>query len=249
MSERPDSKITERIRKILSKTTETGCTQAEADTAFAMASRLLAEHNLSMDEVAASGNTNEEKYVEAATIDTGRWSIEMNLAYHIVKNYFFVEGFFMQSGDNSKLLMLFGTEPNVATAKFTFKALMASAERLWTTYKIIHRRPGSEGRMFRTGVMKGFSDKLKEEREAQEMERDIIQGSSGGTALALVRVEEKTHAELRKAHPELNKKGKSVNRAELKGDQSTLQAGYNAGKKLNLNRGLGGSSQKGIGGR
>jgi hypothetical protein len=47
--------IVERIRKILAKTEEAGCTQAESEAAMAMASRLMAEHNLSMSEVTKGG--------------------------------------------------------------------------------------------------------------------------------------------------------------------------------------------------
>jgi Protein of unknown function (DUF2786) len=246
MSERPTANIIERVRKILAKTQEAGCPQAEAETAFAMASRLLAEHNLCMDDVHVSGGEGEEKFTEESVIETGRWTNEHNLAYHLVKTYFFVEGFFGVRNGNKKPLYLFGTEANVATARHVFLSLLASTDRLWASYRVLHGRPGSEGRIFRVGVIKGFQDKLKEEREAQEMERDILSGNSNGTALAIRRIDELTAQKYREAHPQ-HGKARAGRFASLKGSQSTLQAGYEAGKALNLNRAVEGKAQKGIG--
>lgn len=245
-NERPSASLIERIHKILSKTTEAGCTQQEADAAFAMASRLMAEHNLKMDDVRVSGGgeSAEEKFVEEPAYQTGRWTLECNLAYNIVKTYFFVEGFLGGRVGNQKVLYFFGTEANTATAKHIFNALLSSADRLWTTYRITRNRPASESRLYKTGLMSGFREKLDEERRALKMEQDILRGSSGGTELAIKRVEEMTTQKFKEAHSDLKNKSRSY--AAPSGDRSTLQAGYEAGRSLNLNRGIGGSNRKGI---
>jgi hypothetical protein len=245
VNERPSAKIIDVVRKILSKTTENGCSQAEAAHAFAKAQELLLKHNLSMDDVRCQeGGAAEEKFVEEAAFETGRWTIEQNLAYHVVHTYFFVEGFFGARNGNQKVLYLFGTEANVATARHVFAALLAATERLWVMYKVLNRRPASEARLFRTGVIKGFTDKLKEQREALKMEQDIASGSEGGTALAIRRVEDMTVQKYKEAHPK-HKAGRG-HYADVTGDPSTLQAGYDAGKKLNLDRAVEGNKRKAI---
>jgi hypothetical protein len=89
-------------------------------------------------------------------------------------------------------------------------------------------------------MIKGFSDKLDQQREALKMEQDILKGNTGGTALAIRRIDELTVAKYKEAHPENKKTGKA-HFADLAGDSSTLRAGYEAGKRLNLNRAIGGN--------
>jgi len=243
--ERPKADVIEKVRKILERTERNNCTSSEAETAFAMASRMMAEHNLSMDEVkSASGG---DDWVERGVFETGKWSLENNLVYGIVKEFFFVEGLFTQPNIGKKTLMFFGKDSNVQVAKWTWNALHAAFDRLWTNYKIINGRPAAERRLYVAGLAKGFTEKLRDEREVIEIERDIMSGSSGGTALALVNVNKETRIAFRKQYPTTSKSKSHFSAVE--GDKSTLQAGYEAGKSLNLNRAIGGkvNGRKAIG--
>jgi hypothetical protein len=243
--ERPKASIIERVKKILLKTETANCTQEEAASALAFASRLMAEHNLSMDEVQTSTDKS-ESWMEEEVYETGRWGLEDNLVYGIVKQFFFVEGFFNRKG-GKKVLLFFGKSSNVAAARDTWNSLHAAFDRLWTTYRIIHRRAAGERRLFVSGMAKGFAEKLRDERKAMEIERDIVQGAaSGGTALALANVALQTNAEYHKAHPKHKASGKT-SFADVSGDRSTLQAGYEAGKRLTFNKGVESKAQKGIG--
>ena len=241
MIERPHANLVERLRKILSKTTEAGCTASEAESAFAMASRMMAQHNLSMDDVEAASGETCESFMDEPILETGRWSLEDNLTYGIIKEFFFVEGFFTRQA-GSKVFTLFGTASNVATAKFTWNCLQAAFNRQWMMYKIINRVAASERRMFVTGMVGGFASKMRDERRAMEMERDIVRGFSGGTSLALRSIHAEIKKKLHESHPELSKTGGHVSVA--KGSQSSLDAGYAAGRNLNLNRGVGRSPGK-----
>lgn len=243
--ERPKADLIERVRKILQKTEAANCTQAEAENEFAFASRLMAEHNLSMDEVNASNEVT-ESWMQEDIHETGRWGLDDNLAYHIVREFFFIEGTFQVYG-RRKTLRFFGKASNVEAAKYTWNALHAAIERQWTNYRIINRRPATERRLFVTGLASGFTHKLREERQALEMERDIVKGTaSGGTALALISVAKETHMEFKKQNPNLGKPHKA-NYAAVTGDQGTLAAGYSAGRNLNLSKGVECKAQKGIG--
>ena len=95
MNERPQAMIVELIQKILSKTTESGCTEAEASEAFAKAQAMLLKHNLSMDDVRCKDSKDgEEQFADEGVFQTGRWTYEQNLAYHVIKNHCFIEGYF-----------------------------------------------------------------------------------------------------------------------------------------------------------
>jgi hypothetical protein len=242
-----DEKLVERIRKILAKTVEGGCSPDEAAAAVALAGRLLVEYNLSMDDIHLKGEDSADAFIEEGIFETGRWMMEHNLAYHVVKSFFFVHGFF-GGGASRKNLYLFGTETNVATARHVFTSLLASADRLWTTYRKLNRLPASDRRSYVSGVMKGYYDKLKEERDLLKMERDILRGGSGGTALAICRVEDQLIQKFRETKPGYTKE-RNATFTSLRGSQSTLAAGYEAGKNLNLNRALGTATRKGIEGQ
>ena len=241
--QRPQAKVVEIIKKLLAKTVENGCTTAEAAEAFAKATEFLTKHNLTLDDVRCKGGSEgEESFVEEPAFETGRWTIEMNMAYSIVREFYFVEGIFLARNGNQKVLYLFGTETNVAMAKHIFVALLATAERLWTIFRICKKRPASDRRIYLTGLLKGFHDKLREEREALKMEQDLLRGSSGGTALAIRRVEDMTVAKYKEKHPKTKNSGGGF--ANVQGDAGSLKAGYEAGRRLNLQRTLGSSGGK-----
>lgn len=226
-------KLIETIRKILSKTEAAGCTPAEAEAAFAMASRFLAEHNLTMDDVAFDDPPC--SWAEESIDEMGRWTLEHNLCYGILKSYFFVEGYLDPKG-RRKSLCLFGKPENVATTRHVWAALHAAFDRHWKEYRARHGLPASERRLFVSGIAKGFSQKLKEEREAQEIERDLLTGRSGGTALALRDVMEQTSLALKQRHKDLKKRNTTF--AGTSGLKSTLEDGVRVGRSLNLNKAI-----------
>ena len=248
-NERPNELWVAKIRKILTKTEDAGCTQEEAEAAFALATRLMAEHNLEMSDVEVNDDAPKVEWSEADIFTCARWSYENNLAYGIVKEYAFVEGYFGWSyanGKARKVLRFFGKKDNVATAQFMFNALLAAYDRLWITYRYLTGRPATDRRIYVAGIAMGFRDKLRDERKAMEIERDILKGkNSGSTALALVSVSEETTQKYKQAHPEC--KDKRGHYAGLRGTDGTLNDGYKAGRSLNLNRAIGGAGMKRLG--
>jgi Protein of unknown function (DUF2786) len=253
--EQAKNDVIERVRKILSKTEKSGCTPEEAQLAFQKASRILAEHNLEMADIEQK-EAGSESWTEDDVYESGKWTLEDNLAYGIVRRHFFVEGFFMgkwANGKHRKVLRFFGRPHNVETGKWAFNALHDAFDRLFGEFRKRTGAPATDRRIFISGVASGFAEKMNEERLAMQIERDLVGGkSSGSTALAVVSLEEQTTLAYRAAHSSFFKKdGKAKGRASsfdgLTGSNSALAAGYQAGRQLSLNRSLGGSQRKGIG--
>ena len=72
----------ERVKKLLIKTEAAGCTQAEAEAAFKMASRIMAEHNLTMDEVDQAAPDAEEGWDETGVGEhSRRWNFEYSCGW------------------------------------------------------------------------------------------------------------------------------------------------------------------------
>jgi hypothetical protein len=246
MESRPDSTVIERVRKILKRTEQAGCTQAESEQAFQVASRLMAEHNLDMATIDVADSGPESQWEESEVAESQRWTLEDNLACGIVKNYFFVEPYLKQVGKGGpKTLIFFGRAENIQAATFVFDALHRAFDRLFMHYRIVNDRPASERRMFIAGVCAGFTRKLKDERAALEIERDCIHGTDNGTAIMLASVSELTKQKFDDAHGALLKSAKK-RFAPLAGDRSALEAGIEAGRKLNLSRKIGGVKPKSI---
>ena len=78
MNEKPKDDIVAVIRKILSRTEQNGCTPAEAEVAFAMAARKMAEHNLTMEDVRVSEH-GEESWREEVVEHVMLWNLEDKL--------------------------------------------------------------------------------------------------------------------------------------------------------------------------
>ena len=96
---------------------------------------------------------------------------------------------------------------------------------------------------------------MEDERRAMEAERDLVQGkTSGSTALALAGIGEQTIMAYKEHHPECftKKAARSSsgggNYASVTGDPSAFEAGQQAGRSLNLNRAIGGSSTRKLAG-
>jgi len=244
--------VIERVRKILAKTENAGCTQAEAELAFQTASRIMAEHNLDMAEVEQK-DEGSVSWVEEDAFETGRYTLEDNLAYGIVHRHFFVEAFFSfkwVNGKARKVLRFFGQPHNVETAKWAFNALLDAFDRLFREYRKTSGCPATDRRLFISGVANGFSEKMNDERRAMATERDLLQGKvSGSTALAVLDIAKQTNVAFQEAHKSFFKKdgstkGRASSFAAVTGSRSSFEAGQAAGRNLNLNRAIGGSQQR-----
>jgi hypothetical protein len=254
MSERPKADVIEKVRKLLAKTEAMGASQAEAESAFKLASRIMAEHNIEMAEIEARDGPAELDWLEDAVGDTGKWTLEQQLAYAIVKDFFFIEGFFngiVKDGKRRKLLMFFGRADNVQVATFTYQALLNAFNDLFYIYRTKTGCPASERRLFTTGVAQGFRSRLEDERRAVEIERDILSGKQGGTAIVLASVKDQTLQKYKEAHPETSTRKHRSSFTQARGSQGALDAGIAAGRNLNLNRSIGGDAggRKAIEGR
>lgn len=250
MTENPNKGIIAIIRKILARTTDNGCTEAESTAAFAHAARKMAEHNLTMEDMAGTKAT-EESWLQEDIGTSGRWLLEDNLRYGILKNYFFVECFRRPEGNGQKTLVVFGTPENVAVARHVWDALGNAFDYHWLVYRTIAGLSASEKRLFVMGMADGFTQRLKEERAAQVIERDLCRGFDAtggpGTALALTSIADKLQLAFKAA---IGKTKNGTSRfAATEGSQSTLEAGRAAGRSLNLNRGIGAAAAQTITGK
>ena len=198
-----------------------------------MASRKLAEHNLTVEDVALADG-HEDSWLDEDIHSTGRWSLENSSVGNILREFYFVKGY-LRVERGCKRFALFGKAENVATAKYVWTVLHASFDRCWYMHKYLHNRPASERRLFVNGMVKGFTEKMR-------AERDLSTGKN--TGLALISIDEKTTLAFEGAHPDARVKTSRF--AKATGDPSTFHAGVKAGRDLKVNRAVGSNGRKAI---
>jgi hypothetical protein len=237
-----------KVQKLLRMTENKGCSEAEAQNALARASKLLFEHNLSMDDVKGSFGERDEEFIEEDVVSLHQWTQEEQLCYSICTDFFFVQGY-LSRHVGRKTLIFFGTPANVQTAKFVYYSLGAAMERLWLGYKITNGKPASERRAYVIGVAKGFKDRLEQERRTDIARRDVMEMTQPGrgTEMVLAGKSAALNEAFDLVRENRNLKARNGRFAEIKGEQSTLDAGIAAGRKLTLNRAVGGPKRKSIG--
>lgn len=231
--------LIERIRKILVRTEEAGCTEAEAAAAMAKVQQLLLEHHISMAEIEAAGSEPDVYELDQNSASYA-WDYRHDFASLILTKHYMVKCLLSNSKASGKLrrkLMIFGDRSSIDTARFVFSALVGSFDRLWREYRM--KDPyvcASEKRAFCAGVMKGYSDKLTLERKAFEVEQSM---KSPGTELVLASAETRLANKFNE-HPMV--RGSGSRGINLGGGGDALAAGYQAGKELNINRSIGGGA-------
>ncbi len=231
-----------KVRKILSRTEENGCTEAEAETAFALAGRLMAEHQLEMADMTAAGGPEPEGFTteKVAEYLGRRWKSERSYAAAICRDFFGVHCYYSTFGSVSRQYF-FGTPTQIEAAKWVYEGLLAAFDRLWAAHRQKTGAPGRDRLAYVLGVSHGFRARLREERRAMEAEHD--RGRSGpGTALVLANADLARQSAFEAAHPSMRT---SVAYSPT-GSRASYEAGKSAGRSLNLSRPLGGSGRKGL---
>ncbi|HET6337558.1 MAG TPA: DUF2786 domain-containing protein [Polyangiales bacterium] len=161
--------ILDRIKKLLALAASPN--EHEAETAMRMAHRLMLQHNLqhvSTDPTAGSyGFRHLGRY-------TGRvWESDRLLA-GLLGEFFFVQPIWVsvfRVADQKRVSVLevTGRPDNLDMAEYVYGFLQHAADSLWREHKRVHDiQSNVDRRAYLAGVMRGFADKLRNERKAQE---------------------------------------------------------------------------------
>lgn len=225
-----------KVKALLSKTTEAGCTEAEAQAAVAMANKLITQHNLSLEEV--KNTTDEDIWGEGKIMESGKFTLNIGLAVSVVENYFFVKSVLFKNqirgvGRGFKLCF-YGKKENVITAKYVFDGLIYSFDNLWNQYRKKTKCESKYKKIFISKVAEGFSDKLKIDR--YNMVKDMDSKKSDGsvsTAIIIRDVQQRTSEKFKHTYQTRSFVPKF---SAISYDDSIANDGYNAGRKLNINR-------------
>jgi hypothetical protein len=232
MSSDARARVLDRIQALLSKTVGNGCTEAEAQAAAAKASRLLAEHQLSMAEV--EGHRGDESgYATGVAWEGDAYDQAAKYVGPLVVRFWFVRMIRQRPrGGRRAKYAVFGRPEAVEAASWAFNYLRDAFGDLWGRYQVRtlvapRDRPG-----FYHGVYSGFRDRMAEERAALERER------GAGTGTALARIDDDLDAALKEQMGDLP----GLRRRATETRTSVWADGYAEGRKLRVARPVGESA-------
>lgn len=213
------SNVIEKIKKILSKTIENGCTPEEAASAAAMASRLMEQHQIEMADLVEKGEVTLEPidfdiFYAGQRVDT--WIA--SLANVLSPAFCCIVVISPNRG-----LGCYGRPDNRAAFKATFEYLKAAVQKgaQKTCPKTVHGR--TWGQSYGLGAAAKVNERVKQERAA------LTAQAQAGSKHALMIVDEEG---LVKKHIENMKFKQSNHKPEI--DPNGYVQGYKDGDKLNL---------------
>lgn len=223
--------IYDKVRAILDRANHPNTPQAEAETALAMAQRLMLKHGLD-EAVFAEAQHDSVEIVRDEIILTGAWALNrVRLAYTIASacsvasyrqsNY--VQNERGWSEKNGMKLVMYGTKADI----FTVKTLVASAEML--AHRVMPKGTRSFKHAWWLGFNSGVGSVLKKSKN------DFIQEQGAGAGLVLA-------DKFKRADNEMRANVKLTSARSTCSNGSGYGAGVTAGRGFNAGGGIGGGA-------
>lgn len=195
----------------------------EAEAALAKANELLLKYNIDL----AAAEVERSYTYRHLGKPTGRRPRYTLIMAGLLAEHFFVETIWIQTYDvrttrTGYVLEICGTPENVDLADFAFHELQRSAHELWRKHKRAEKiQSDRHRRSYIEGVLTGFGNKLREQRELSERKHELVWVGDPGLA-----------AFYRTRHPRIRSESYSVYSTDA------FTAGKEAGAALRLTRAL-----------
>lgn len=157
-------KVLDRIRKLLALAGSQN--QHEAELAMKKAHELMLRHNIEMTRAKA----NDSYHVGHLGDPDKRGNRVEDAVMSLLSEYFFVKViripvYIPRKGKRGGVFEIVGTRANVEMAKHVYEFLLSTSERLWQANRKDARVQSGRDRLsYQSGVIRGFHDKLSEER-------------------------------------------------------------------------------------
>ena len=219
--------VLRRVRKLLALADSPN--PHEAETAMRTAHRLMLKYNLAhLQEEGSDGRVESDAYGYLHLgRPTGRSTEAERALAGLLGEFFFVQPIWVsvyrvEDGKRVNALEVTGRRENLAMAEYVYHFLLHAADALWKEHKRTHALRRDAGRQaYRAGVIRGFADRWRNERQHQRGEGLVWVGDP------------RADHHFRRRHPRVRTtRTRSSERSEVAGH------GRAAGKKLVLNRPL-----------
>lgn len=230
MSDKSRADIIDKLEKLMRRTKENGCSEAEIEQAIAFARRLMDKHNIEMSEVLSASNKelNINEITEECVRTHSKTDRHEISILHTVCNVCDVKAYFIKDrilNKNMKFkdqykFMVFGFPNDVLAAKILYSELLIASlamtrHRLGTGWSLQHK-------YYCNGFCAGLYQKSK------DLKQNAGQGSTNQSACtALIRIKDQL---IRQYEDGLNAKTRRSGRAPKAGENGEYYQGLNDGK-------------------
>jgi hypothetical protein len=223
-----ETKVIDRIRKMMAMATDERGAENERETAMRMALKLLAKHNLTMQHL-------EEETEERgkSVLDGRNFPWERTVAFGLAQLYF-CKYYFTTKGARCDHNFI-GLESNATTALEMSKFVIASVRREGSAY-VSRGGPGSH-----TDFSKGAAARIYARCDAlrKQAEAESAAEATPGTSLVLASVYKTEEAANQALLDEMGTKLKQGRNQQRSSNYSAYAAGREFGDRINLNRQVG----------
>lgn len=219
--------LLKKIRALHAKTTENGCSEAEALAAAEKAAELLDHYGFAHSDLLEKEDLHEATYTDV----NGQQEFLRNLGPAIAE-YCDVK-FFLRGRATDVKLVFFGRESDLETAKYLMSVFKYAFKREWNVYWVNYDRTGEKSewyhvnKSFRDGMSRRLSERLHEMKAARNKHVDQETHKTGQELVEL------KNALVDNAFAEKYKLKKSRQRY-YKLDKN-FTAGYKAGDNVSIN--------------
>ncbi|MEI6397801.1 MAG: DUF2786 domain-containing protein [Pseudomonadota bacterium] len=236
-----DERLLDRVEKLLSLAQSSN--EHEALLAMERVRELYLKHNLVKIKLSVSGDSMDSLFLTRRKKKTDPTEVKI---LSILNNHFRVKVvhthlYDAKACERHKAAEIIGRRENILMAEFVYHFLSQQCESLWAQHKKATRCPGILRRSYQLGVLSGFDQKLS-------LSRPISEVTLAGTGItmsevsALQRVASNELDDFLSArYPRISKKSWVGGRV----DSGTFASGQTAGRSLNLNKPVTGTSRFG----
>jgi len=236
------AKVKAKIKALLAMNIENGASENEAMTAMAKVGELLQQYNLSMTDIS---ELHEEGCISDFFATGSKHSgVEVDIGVMVAQ---FTSTKIWMSRGNEITLQFFGTESDIDLAKYIINVVKNAFDTEYSKFKASEMYVTYTGhrRVLNTSFRRGFANRINDRIKEMIAENNKAYTASTGTALVIVEKSKFVEEEFAK----LNMKLRSATRYQRRAvNGNAYNAGGAAGNKVNLNRPVGGSASKMIGG-
>ncbi len=226
-----DTKILDRLAKILNLAAKAG-TQGEAEAALAQAQRIMAEHNLTREAVAAHEQAAAaESFAKAPRRVAKTVPFECAIAAGLVGRFWNVTPIRVIDAQGSRL-EFFGRETDAAVAAYVYDFLLGAFRRAWKEHKARTGAPDRDRKSFLHGASTALREKLQAEHAQGEAQRQQAAETRG---LVLVDEAAARRAAFALAYP----RSRTPRSRSIGVTQGAMDAGAEAGRRMSVNAGVG----------
>jgi len=253
-------KMLQRVMNLRAKAENDGASEAEMQTAFSMAAKLMDAYNIEEAELALAESEGRivleviNKVIDTSALK-GKQRHKIVLCLSAIASFTETRVVYNQGNGN---ITFTGHRPDVELANYVVAVVREALDREYDIYRMNNKTVGYGAKTsFQTAMSSRISSRLydmvrerQENRNAEKEKAERIQienaSTSSSTALVISEIAEQKRKEVSEAYSKAHPRVRTAASFSYGRNTTAHSAGRSAGDRVNLGRAIGSGSQKKI---